>query len=84
MVRNSYLVDLLSTDSYQDLTINEAINRYAPASENNTGNYQTLIQDFTGLSGGVRMDILNSQQLNDLAGAIGRVEGWREGSVSYQ
>ena len=78
------LVDLLSTDTYQDLTINEAINRYAPPSENNTRNYQTLIQNFTDLSGGARMDSLNTQQLNNVAGAIGRMEGWRVGTITYQ
>ncbi|MDP1932861.1 MAG: hypothetical protein Q8L60_15525, partial [Gammaproteobacteria bacterium] len=78
------LVDLLSTNTYQDLTINEAIARYAPPTENSTGNYQTLIQQFTGLDGGERMRTLNESQLNGVANAIGRVEGWRAGAVTYR
>ncbi|RZM71264.1 hypothetical protein C3B51_22740 [Pseudoalteromonas rubra] len=76
------LVDLLNTRTYQRLTINEAINRYAPSIENNTRNYQTLIQRFTGLSGQTQMSTLSSTQINGVANAIGRVEGWTVGNVS--
>lgn len=78
------VVDLLSTDTYQSLTINGAINRYAPSIENSTRNYQTLIQNFTGLDGGTILNTLNTQQLNGAANAIGRVEGWRVGTVTFQ
>ena len=49
------LADLLNTNTYESLTINEAINRYAPPSENVTTNYQSLIQTFTGLDGGTAL-----------------------------
>ena len=76
------LVDLLSTDTYQSLSINEAIHKYAPPIENNTVTYQNLIRDFTGLDGSTSMKSLNTQQLNDVINAIRRVEGWEVGTVT--
>jgi len=78
------IVDLLATDAYQSLTINEAINRYAPPVENDTQNYQMQIEKFTGFDGTVRLDSLNRQQLTGVANAIGRVEGYRVGTVTSQ
>ncbi len=78
------LKSLLRTQNYQSLTINEAIRRYAPPNENDTGRYQQLIEQFTGLPGNTPMNTLTEEQLEKVADAIERIEGWREGTVTYE
>ncbi|MEW6775283.1 MAG: hypothetical protein AB1405_03265 [Bdellovibrionota bacterium] len=75
---------LLGTPNYQNLTVNEAIGRYAPPSENDTGRYQQLIEQFTGLPGNTPMNTLTEEQLERVADAIERIEGWKEGTVTYE
>lgn len=78
------LVSLLGTDTYQGLTINEALARFAPPVENPTAAYQGFIRGATGLSGTTSMNSLNSAQLNSVSNAIRRFEGWRPGTVTYR
>ena len=78
------LVDLLETDAYQSLTINAAIARYAPDIENDTEAYQAFIQGVTGFSSDTRLSELTEGQLNGVANAIRRFEGFREGTVEIR
>ncbi len=77
------IIDLLETNTYQSLSIDDAITRYAPPLENNTGNYQALISDSTGINGNTMLNTLNAEQLNGVANAIRQVEGWQPGSIAY-
>ncbi len=70
------LVQLLNTDTYQGLTVNQAIDRFAPAFENNTAGYQSVVRNGLGVSGNVAMSSLTSAQIQDLAWVIAGVEGW--------
>jgi RHS repeat-associated protein len=67
---------LLSSSSYQSLTVDQAINRYAPPSENNTATYQATIRTAVGVSGNTRMSALNPEQRGQMAQAIARHEGF--------
>jgi len=74
---------LLSGDIYQGLTVGEAINRYAPPSENDTSNYQKMVLESTSLDLNTRMNLLNDPQMTFVINAIRTVEGWIEGEVIY-
>lgn len=78
------LVSLLGTDTYQGLTINDALARFAPPVENATAAYQGFIRGATGLSGTTPMNSLSNAQLNSVGNAIRRFEGWQPGTVRYR
>jgi RHS repeat-associated protein len=68
--------NLLSGPSYQKLTVDQAISRYAPPSENNTAAYQAAIRTAVGVSGNTPMSALNGGQRGQMAQAIARHEGF--------
>jgi len=70
------LGNLLGTPSYQSLTLDQAINRYAPPSENDTSTYQSAIRDATGVSGDTSMSSLNSVQIGNMEQGIAQHEGF--------
>ncbi len=78
------LIDLLHTESYQNLTIKEAIARYAPPSENNTLNYQEHIAQSTGFKSDTLLKDLDEPSIRSIADAIRRMEGWRSGNVTNE
>lgn len=75
------LGDLLSQDFYQNLTVNDAITRFAPPVENNTAAYQGFVSRSVGVPGTRLMSSLSSQQFQNTLNTIQRMEGWREGDV---
>ena len=72
---------LLRGKSYNNLTIANAVSRYAPPSENNTVAYQRSIERLTGLSINRRISDLSDAELDKVVGAIRQIEGWRPGRV---
>ena len=77
-------MSLLGTSTYQRQTIDGAINRYAPPSENNTANYQAIVRQHVGLPGNVGMNTLGDDEVGLVANAIRTVEGWTPGTVTYR
>jgi hypothetical protein len=75
------LTSLLQTGTYQSLTVNQAITRYAPPNENDTGAYQRSLTRLTGLDGSTGMNTLSDVQLSKVTGAIRTIEGWSTGDV---
>ncbi|MBR5154025.1 MAG: hypothetical protein IKW57_04510 [Alphaproteobacteria bacterium] len=73
---------LLRTDSYNKLTVAGAISRYAPPSENNTSAYHRNIEKLTGLSINKRMSELTDAELDAVAKAIKKIEGWKVGTTT--
>jgi hypothetical protein len=71
---------LLGTDRYNSLSINDAITKYAPPSENDTKNYQNLLVQLTGLDNSRLISSLSDEELNSVATAIQRIEGYRVGT----
>jgi hypothetical protein len=69
------MVNLLSTNVYQSLTIEDAINRYAPPSENNVDNYLKFIEHQTGFTRITPMNNLSKDNLLKLAKAMTKHEG---------
>ena len=66
---------LLATNSYQKLTIEGAINRYAPSNENNVENYLKSIERQTGFTRSTPMNNLSKDNLLNLAKAMTKHEG---------
>lgn len=72
---------LLHGKSYNNLTIANAISRYAPPTENNTVAYQRNIERLTGQSINRRISDLSDTELDKLVNAIRQIEGWKPGTV---
>ena len=77
------MVANLQTDRYQSQTVGGAIATWAPGSDgNNPARYAAQVSNWTGLDVSTRMSQLNASQLNSVANAIKRYEGWRPGTVT--
>ena len=73
----------LRSPAYQARTINEAIAKWAPKSENDTAAYQRFVQTQVSMPGDTRLSALTPQQLERLYGVIKRYEGWKAGDPSF-
>lgn len=77
----SALLNLLVSPGYKNETIGSFLNKYAPSSENDTGNYRNFLQRQTGLPGNLQLGGLNSGQLNSVGQAIQKMEGYNPGTI---
>ncbi|MDR1207432.1 MAG: hypothetical protein LBK26_03400 [Rickettsiales bacterium] len=73
------MVDLLSEPMYQNLTIEEAINKYSPPEENNVENYLKSLENQTGFPRITPMNNLSKDNLLKLAKAMKAHEGNKPG-----
>ena len=74
------IVDLLQTKTYMNLTIKEAINKWAPVSDgNNPNSYAEHIAQKTGLTPESRINSLTNSDLKKISRAIQQIEGWKPG-----
>ena len=76
----SAIVDLLQSNTYSVLTINDAISRYAPPVENDTKNYQEMLTKFTGVESSRVINTLTNEEVSNVARAIERIEGYKVGT----
>lgn len=70
---------LFDGKNYKDLTIAQAITRYAPPVENNTTNYIGSIVKATGTSPGTPLQSLNPSQRTAMLNAMEKMEGFKQG-----
>ncbi len=61
---------LLKKDSYQNLSLDAVIAKYAPSIENNTTQYQELVLKKVKVSGSTKLKDLSSQEFMGLVKAI--------------
>ena len=73
---------LLFTPRYQRLTIDDAIAKFAPPSENNTEKYKADVSKGVGVSGSTRVSSLSSRQMGALERTIALVEGFFSSKIS--
>lgn len=73
--------DLVFGPSYVNLSITDAINRYAPPSENDTPRYIKHIVQATGANPNTVLKDLNQTQRNAMLNAINKEEGFKPGKV---
>ena len=76
------LAGILNTSTYQSLSVDAAIARYAPSFENNTSAYQAFVTNTLGVSGSTTLSSLSQAQMQSLQGAIQTTEGYTAGTVS--
>ncbi len=74
---------LLRSPAYAHLSVNDAIAKRSPPSENNTQSLKNTIKRLSGLNGDERIGSLTSDQMRHFTAAIQRTEGWREGTITY-
>lgn len=67
---------LLRSKSYNNLSIANAISRWAPPSENDTAGYQRQLAKLTNLDINRTVSSLNDAELDSVANAIKKVEGY--------
>ncbi len=70
---------LFTTINYKDLSLQKAIQRYAPKSENNTHWYYKTVKYAVGTD--KKMAEYNEQERQKIIYAMRKVEGWRVGNV---
>lgn len=75
----SAITALLRSDTYRNLTVGDAIRRYAPPHENDTRAYQRYLERLTGVKIDTRINDLNPAELARIAAAIKTIEGWTPG-----
>lgn len=75
------LLSLLRGPTFQGLTLDRMIARYAPPDENDTPAYRDFIENRLGVSEETRLSELSSSQIEELASIIRRFEGWSVGTV---
>jgi hypothetical protein len=73
---------LFESSSYSGMTIEQAINRYAPPNENNTSSYTNTVADAAGVSPNTKMSSLSAQQRSTMLDAMQRVEGFSQGQTT--
>jgi hypothetical protein len=78
------MVANLMRPKYQALTIGEAIAKWAPrAGGNDPVTHANNVQAWTGLPVDMPMDVLTTAQINAVANAIQRQEGWVVGTITH-
>ena len=76
------LAGILNTTTYQSLSVDAAIARYAPSFENNTSAYQAFVTNTLGVSGSTTLNSLSATQMQSLQSAIQTQEGYTPGTVT--
>jgi hypothetical protein len=71
---------LLRTETYAKLSIEDAVKRYAPPSENSTNSYASKLKQLTGLDIATKLADLKDAQLDAVVSAIERLEGMIPGT----
>jgi hypothetical protein len=67
-------INLLKTGTYQNLTLTDAFNRYAPPSENPS--YLRDLRNSTGFDLNRKLSSLSDSEFNSLVGAVAKIEGF--------
>ena len=73
---------LLKSKNYANLSLSDAIKRYAPSNENDPKSYAKQIMAQTGIDQNMRYADLTPEQQSRVLDAMKRIEGGRAGTVS--
>jgi hypothetical protein len=75
---------LFTASGYRGMNIAQAINRYAPPSENNTNSYIASVTSAIGVSASTLLSDLSADQRKIMLNAMEKVEGFKQGKVEKQ
>lgn len=78
--RNAKEKLLFDTNSYRNLTLDQAINRYAPSFENNTAAYIQNVASSAGIDPNTKMQDIPESQRGAILDAFERQEGFNKGT----
>lgn len=74
------IIKLLRSNKYNNLSIKDAIHKYAPAADNNNpARYTQKVANLTGLSPEKIIKNLDDNEIRNVANAIRKIEGWNPG-----
>jgi hypothetical protein len=78
------MVDNLGTGRYQSQTVGGAIATWAPSSDGNDPvTYANNVKSWTGIAASTPMSSLTAAQIQSVANAIQRQEGWSVGTITH-
>lgn len=72
---------LFEGSKYKGLTIGEAIKKYAPPNENNTGRYIKTVTKAIGRNSNTPLEDLTTEQRTAMMNAMEKVEGFKQGKT---
>ena len=72
---------LFEGKSYKDKSISDAMNRYAPSSENDTNLYTTLVANAAGVDPSTKLSDLTEEQRVKALNAMEKHEGFKVGEI---
>lgn len=73
---------IFESPNYKNLSLADAINRYAPPFENNTQSYLDTVAAAAGVAPGTPMNQIPPEKRADILDAMQRVEGWKIGTIN--
>lgn len=74
------ITKLLRSKNYKNLSVKDAIHRWAPSSDgNNPESYARKVSKMTGLPANAKINSLNDSEIRQVAEAIKVIEGWNVG-----
>jgi len=75
------IIALLKTSKYINLTLRDAVFRYAPPSENNSTAYAAALAERTGIPLNTPLSTLKADEFRKVARRIQEIEGWIPGLI---
>lgn len=75
------IIALLKTSKYINLTLRDAVFRYAPPSENNPAAYAAALAERTGIPLDTPLSTLKADEFRKVARRIQEIEGWKPGLI---
>ncbi len=78
------LIALLRGSTFQRLSLEDAMGRFAPKTENNPVAYTRFVAQQLQTNITTPLNTLSQGQITQFATAIKRFEGWQQGSVSWR
>ena len=75
-------INLLKTSTYQNLTLKDAITRYAPPKEGNNASYPYKLSNMTGISLDTKLSDLSPSQFSNMVDKMQAIEGFKSGNVN--
>jgi hypothetical protein len=73
------IASLLQTNKYRNLSMADAVKRYAPPHENDTEAYRAALSRNTGIALDKKMGQLSDAEMERVVKEIQRIEGWKQG-----
>lgn len=72
---------LFNSKGYRNLSLEDAIDRYAPPTENDTDAYVSAVAGAIGVDPSTKLSELTPQQRSAMLDAMQKVEGWKPGKI---